>query len=88
MRLRANSSTMSMSKKATATVPLAPIALWSADSWLFHKLSIFHGGHTNSLCSMIVYSAAFSSVPGELLEAARIAGVSLWQTLLQIVYGI
>ncbi len=57
-------------------------------AWLFTQplLSVIVANTwAGTAFSMMVYSAALSGVPGELVEAARIDGASLWQTLFRVV---
>ncbi len=76
-----------LSQTGTLDTFLQSIGIANPPAWLFTQplfSVIIANTWAGTAFSMMVYSAALSDVPGELLEAAKIDGASLWQRLIHV----
>lgn len=76
-----------LSQTGTLDTFLQSIGIANPPAWLFTQplfSVIIANTWAGTAFSMMVYSAALSDVPAELLEAAKIDGASLWQRLIHV----
>ncbi|OPG16272.1 carbohydrate ABC transporter permease [Ferroacidibacillus organovorans] len=77
-----------LSQSGTLNTVLQSMGIANPPAWLFTQpllAVIIANTWAGTAFSMMVYSAALSSVPNELLEAAKMDGATFWQVLFRII---